>query len=226
MDFLNRSAPQQPASRATTPSGATPVAAAHQPSNDKGGFKNPMNWSQPGWLRVAFVVLLFSAAGLAIAIALWLSNSSRPNENTYVNTAQYQAVFLTNGQVYFGKVNKITKTYVDLQDIYYLNSQQAAGTDTTAEKSTTPSSFSLVKLGCELHGPNDQMLINREQVTFWENLKADRQVAKAITQWQSENPNGQKCEDTAAAGTQQSTNAAAQTQSTTPAATSTTTKKP
>jgi hypothetical protein len=40
------------------------------------------------------------------------------------------------------------------------------------------------------------MIINREQVSFWENLKDDGKVAKAIDQWVSQNPNGQKCDDT------------------------------
>jgi hypothetical protein len=92
-------------------------------------------------------------------------------EVDYVDADRHQAVFLTNGQVYFGKVKTISKQYIDLRGIYYLN----------------------VKLGCELHGPVDQMLVNRDQVTFWENLKDDGQVAKAIDQWVKENPNGQQC---------------------------------
>ena len=222
MDFLNRSNAQAPASRTSTPTPA-PLAAAptpQQPHNDKASFKNPLSWAQPGWLRVIFVVLLFSAVGLAIACVVLVNRGGISNENTYINKKQYQAVFLTNGQVYFGKVSQITKSYIDLQDIYYLNSQQS--TTDTKTTTTTPSSFSLVKLGCELHGPNDQMLINRDQVTFWENLKTDRQVAKAIAQWQQQNPSGQKCQDTAAS-TQQPTDPQPLTQN--PASTQTT-KKP
>ncbi|HET8669104.1 MAG TPA: hypothetical protein VFM05_00340, partial [Candidatus Saccharimonadales bacterium] len=68
-----------------------------------------------------------------------------------------------------------------------------------------PTSFSLVKLGCELHGPLDQMVINREQVTFWENLGTEGKVTKAIEEWRSKNPNGQNCDNT--------TNSAQQSQS-------------
>jgi hypothetical protein len=61
-----------------------------------------------------------------------------------------------------------------------------------------------VKLGCELHAPFDQMVINRDQVTFWENLQDDGQVAKAVATFKKENPNGQKCADTSnSTGTQQ-----------------------
>lgn len=161
--------------------------------------------------------MLFALAGLAIGLAFLPQKTLSRNELSYVNTAQYQAVFLTNGQVYFGKVKDISKTYVDLQDIYYLNSQES--TD-----SKQPTSFTLVKLGCELHGPNDQMIINREQVTFWENLKDDRQVVKKIGEWKQQNSGGLKCQDNATS-TQQSTGSTQSTTTTTPS-TNGTTKKP
>ena len=153
-----------------------------------------MNIHEPRWLRVVFVVLLFSGAILAISITALLYFGRR-SESHFVDQDKYQAVFLTNGQVYFGKVASLSGNYVNLGEIYYLNSQQQPeAKDKTAAAAQT--SFSLVKLGCELHGPSDQMIINREQVSFWENLNADGKVAKAIDQWKTQNPNGQTCTDT------------------------------
>ena len=40
--------------------------------------------------------------------------------------------------------------------------------------------FTLIKLGGELHGPKDQMTINRNQILFIEELKADSKVVTAI----------------------------------------------
>jgi hypothetical protein len=37
------------------------------------------------------------------------------------------------------------------------------------------------------------MVINRDQVQFWENLQADGQVANAVKSFKDQNPNGQKC---------------------------------
>jgi hypothetical protein len=204
MDFLHRSANNQPQTVRSNGGGQT--------SNVSGGdrpTKKPGIEVEPGWLRVVFVVLLFSVTVLAIAIAssFYVGNKK---ESNYVNKDRVQAVFLTNGQVYFGKISEVNAKYVDLQDIYYLNSQQQS---TDAQSQTQPTSFSLVKLGCELHGPADQMLINRDQVSFWENLTTDGKVAKAIDQWKSENPNGQKCDDTTNS-TQQSTGTTEETQST------------
>jgi hypothetical protein len=44
---------------------------------------------------------------------------------------------------------------------------------------------SLVKLGEELHGPEDEMVINNEHIIFTERLKADSQVVSAIAEHKS-----------------------------------------
>lgn len=199
MDFLHRNATNQPQAVRSN-GGAGQGAAATSGGSDK--MKRMMS-NEPRWLKVVFVVLLFSLTVLAIALATLFYFGGK-NEGEFVNKDRVQAVFLTNGQVYFGKVKDVTNQYVDLQDIYYLNSQQQPDTSGTSTTDTQATTFSLVKLGCELHGPIDQMIINREQVSFWENLTDEGKVAKAIEQWRSQNPNGQKCDDTSNS-TQQST---------------------
>ncbi len=103
----------------------------------------------------------------------------------------YQAVFLTNGQVYFGKLQGNGRNEVLLQDVYYLQSAgtvQPASSQTTsanANVNTSPANtntpqYSLVKLGQELHGPTDRMYINRSQVLFTEDLRSNSQVVQAI----------------------------------------------
>jgi hypothetical protein len=190
MEFnsLNRGAAQPAA-----PARAATNGASHTPA---GGHKKNLGWgSSPAWLRAVWVVLLFSATALAVSlIALLYFGGTQ--ESNFVDTKRKQAVFLANGQVYFGEVKSINKDYVDLQGIYYLNVNQQVQPDQKDSKTAAAepkSSISLVKLGCELHGPQDRMLINRDQVTFWENLKSDGQVAKAIDQWVKENPIGQMC---------------------------------
>jgi len=94
-----------------------------------------------------------------------------------IKGSQYQAVFLSDGQIYFGKLTGIGDEYATLEDIYYLQVQQEVQPDTTAQPQTQ---ISLAKLGNELHGPEDEMFINVDQILFWENLKDDGQVAEAI----------------------------------------------
>jgi hypothetical protein len=193
MDFnMNRgsqSAPSRPAASSTSAASANGGGKSSK-SGLKGG---------PAWLRVVWLVLLFSITILVVAIAILLYNGGTKQSN-YVDKDKQQAVFLTNGQVYFGKIKDVNSQYIDLRNIYYLNVNQQVQPDQKDDKnkeaSNAQNSISLVKLGCELHGPADQMIINRDQITFWENLKDDGQVAKAIAQWVEQNPDGQKCATT------------------------------
>lgn len=97
----------------------------------------------------------------------------------------YQAVFLTNNQVYFGKVQNPNSQYVMLSDIYYLQVTQQLQPPTDAQAQ----SLQLVKLGNELHGPTDEMQINRDQVMFIENLKDDSNIVKTIRDFQAQQKN-------------------------------------
>ncbi|HVQ43959.1 MAG TPA: hypothetical protein VMT30_03255 [Candidatus Saccharimonadia bacterium] len=107
-----------------------------------------------------------------------------------VKGKQYQAVFLTNGQVYFCKLTKVDNSYVKCTDIYYLQVQQTVQPkDTSAAAAANNQQVSLAKLGGELHGPEDVMYVSRQQVLFWENLKNDGKVAKAIADYKA---SGQK----------------------------------
>lgn len=98
----------------------------------------------------------------------------------WADFSKYQAVFLSNGQVYFGKVTDANIQTLVLENIYYLRS--AGDLQTSDNSTTTPATdnFSLIKLGNELHGPEDRMSINLSQVLFVEDLKADSKVVEAI----------------------------------------------
>lgn len=101
-----------------------------------------------------------------------------------VKGPQYQALFLTNGQVYFGKLTNVDSTYVKLTQIYYLQVQQTVQPKDNSSAANNQN-VTLAKLGGELHGPEDTMFISRSQVLFWENLKNDGKVAQAITAYKS-----------------------------------------
>ncbi|TSC92842.1 MAG: hypothetical protein CEN89_424 [Candidatus Berkelbacteria bacterium Licking1014_7] len=99
--------------------------------------------------------------------------------NTATSSKTYSAVFLSNGQVYFGVLKNATTQYLELVDIYYLQTanQNVQPKDKEENKETK---LELVKLGKELHGPKDKMMINRDQVLFYEELKDDSQVVQII----------------------------------------------
>lgn len=107
--------------------------------------------------------------------------------------------------------------FVNLKNIYYLT--QATTTGTNGQSQAT-GDYTLVKLGCQqIHYPSDQMLINRDQVTFWENLNKDGKVAKSIEEFVKQNPKGPNCSEVSNQ-TQATSNSTTQ-GSTTPSNTST-----
>lgn len=122
--------------------------------------------------KIVWFVLLVIVIVLGIITFIFKDKFFGSNDISY---AKYQAVFLTNGQVYFGSISKKDNDYVVLKNIYYL--QNNSQTDKT---STETQPFSLVKLGKELHGPEDVMYINRSQVLFYEDLRADSTVVQTI----------------------------------------------
>lgn len=166
------------------------------------------------------IVLLFSATIVALSLIVFFIFGGRGSESEYVKKKQYQAVFLNGGQVYFGKIGKFNDKYITLSDIYYLRVNQAVQPDTT-NKTTNANDISLAKLGSELHGPEDQMMINRSEVQFWENLKDDGQVVKAITAYKQNPTAANQQTNTTNTNTTNTTTNTTNTNTTTP-----TTKKP
>jgi hypothetical protein len=113
----------------------------------------------------------------AISAQLAKSNEKPVQKSIDDELTGYQAVFLSNGQVYFGKLSDYNDRYLDLKDIYYL--QTSSGLQGMSNSSES-SSINLVKLGNELHSPQDEMFLDRGNVLFFENLKSDGQIAAAI----------------------------------------------
>lgn len=94
----------------------------------------------------------------------------------------YQAIFLTNGQVYFGKVTRKSPGETTLRDIYYLQVQQPI--QPPPEGQPPQPQIQLVKLGSELHKPRDEMTINNDHILFVEDIEEEGQVIQAIRRFQ------------------------------------------
>jgi hypothetical protein len=145
----------------------------------------------PGSLIKLFSVAML--AGIAIilcALAIGFGRGHSNGEAKLVDTSKYQAVFLNNGQVYFGNVSTLNDKYIRLSNVYYLT--QASSTSGSSTSGNT--SYSLVKLGCQqIHDPYDAMVINRSEVSFWENIKDDGKVVASINKFKQQNPKGPDC---------------------------------
>jgi len=180
MDFRQS---MQPSGNRPAPA---PAPATQERKEDRASRMSlGMSKNNPKWLNVLSVVLLVGVAILLVGITLVFTRSGNDNESKFVNTSDYQAVFLNNGQVYFGNIQDLNSSYVRMTNIYYLT-----------QGSSNSDNYSLVKLGCQqIHDPLDEMIINRDQVTFWENLNSNGKVVSSIKQFQQQNPNGPNCSE-------------------------------
>lgn len=128
------------------------------------------------WGKKVLVVLL--ALVVVAAILWWLGPLKK-----WTGQETWQAVFLSNGQVYFGHMRPSFGNYVKLTDIYYLQVTQQL--QPPAGREAQPD-IRLVKLGGELHGPQDAMHILRDHILFWEDLKDDSRVVQGIQQFEAQ----------------------------------------
>jgi hypothetical protein len=131
------------------------------------------------WTWIAMLVVIAFLGGAWYYFSESASSDPVTNEVTQeeeaIRSGEYQAVFLDNGQVYFGKLER-TREFYSLTDVFYLQS------GTVVEQSTN---ISLTKLGSEAHGPEDGMLINPEHILFIEDLSDSSKVVQAIQQYKS-----------------------------------------
>ena len=150
----------------------------------------PSGASAMPWVILAVVLLVFVIAGVLFRDRLFPSDSTSTTMEDQASSG-YQAVFLTNGQVYFGKLSGMTASYATLKDIYYLQvttPPTSDGSQLNQQQAAQQQQLSLVKLGEELHGPVDEMKINRDQILFYEDIKEDGRVMTAIREYQKNPP--------------------------------------
>jgi hypothetical protein len=121
-------------------------------------------------ISLGVVVLIILVALIAAAIAR--AGSATDPLASAVNRSEYQAVFLTNGQVFFGRLTVPGGDYYYLRHVYYLSSG-------TATK-TGGSSLTIRKLTNDVHGPQDLVILSRPQVLYVENLNPNGRAAQIL----------------------------------------------
>lgn len=90
---------------------------------------------------------------------------------------EFQAVFLDNGQVFFGKLENPDSAYPVLREVFYIRRQVVeAAKENKDEKKVNNV---LVKRGDELHGP-DLMYLNAKHIVMIEPVAPDSRVAQLI----------------------------------------------
>lgn len=121
------------------------------------------------WLVVlAVLVILWKALVLFGLLPLGGFPATDPDK--------WQAVFLTNSQVYFGHIKGAGRDFVVLDDVYYFQVSQQLQPPASGQQ------INIVKLGNEIHKPEDKMYIPKNQIIFWESMKDDSAVVQVINQ--------------------------------------------
>lgn len=96
-----------------------------------------------------------------------------------IDRTTYQAVFLTGGQLYFGRLEQRGESFYLLSDVYYL----PPAADPLQQQPTQ-----LIKRGNEIDGPQDPMIIPATAVLFMENMRPDSAVMVAIRRFKEGGP--------------------------------------
>jgi hypothetical protein len=124
-----------------------------------------------------YVLLSLLVVVIGLVIYHFVSLYIDQNHREKMGLSYYYAVFLTNNQTYFGKIKGESGDYILLDDVHYL---QAEKKDELSQSSVNSSDIVVIPLGSEIHGPSNQMKINKDHVLFLEVLKKDSQVVKSI----------------------------------------------
>ena len=89
----------------------------------------------------------------------------------------YQAVFLANGQVFFGRLSAAGSDYPRLDDVFYVQTQVSPETKQTTSV--------LIRRGKEWHGPT-YMYLNARSILLIEPVGTDSKVAQLIAEAQKQ----------------------------------------
>jgi hypothetical protein len=119
---------------------------------------------------IALVVLVLIARTQLFRAGI--STLFAPSAGEVIDRSAYQAVFLTNGATYFGKLQPQGDDWFVLTDVYYLQ---------TTDQGTPQ----LIKRGNEAQGPREPLVIARAQVLYIENMRDDSDVVTLIKKFKS-----------------------------------------
>jgi len=121
-------------------------------------------------VTVSRPISMFIMIALAALLAAGCDKPGQAQQGVSFGT-EYQAVFMDNGQTFFGKIENAGTAYPKLSDVFYI--QREVNRETGEVKNI------LVKRGSEWHGP-EYMVINAQHIVVIEPVAANSRVAQLI----------------------------------------------
>ena len=119
------------------------------------------------------LVTVVGAGLVCLVLTLQGCGKSGGGSPAFKIDSEYSAVFLDNGQVFFGKLTETGSDYPLLNDVFYVQTQ--TNPETKEVRSI------LIKRGNEWHGPTS-MRVNSKHIVIIEPVSAESKVAKLITE--------------------------------------------
>jgi hypothetical protein len=121
---------------------------------------------------------IFGMALSAVVLAASLVACGAPGGDLSFKS-EYQAVFMDNGQVYFGRLEKGGSPHPLLKEVYYIGRQ--------ASQDGKEVQNILLKRGNEWHGP-DSMYLTSSHVVMIEPVSPTSRVAELIKELKAKEP--------------------------------------
>lgn len=115
---------------------------------------------------------------LCLSICAIMTACGKTGENLTFST-EYQAVFMDNGQVFFGKLEKAGLDHPLLKEVYYIGTQPSPDGKGVANI--------LLKRGNEWHGP-ESMYITKNHIVMIEPVSPTSRVAELIKELKAKQP--------------------------------------
>ncbi|PWB38512.1 MAG: hypothetical protein C3F02_04115 [Parcubacteria group bacterium] len=102
-------------------------------------------------------------------------------KSSSVNSTQFKAVYLDNGQIYYAKVAKEDNLNIYLDDVYYVETREQTVTSTVSGQEVQQVSVPvLIKRTDAPYKPEGYLQINRQKVVAIEGLNSDSLILKEI----------------------------------------------
>ncbi len=114
-----------------------------------------------------FIIITILLVAVFVAFGIWLGTYlSQPSQT---GPSEYSAVYLSTGDIYYGKLNwfpwpRLTNVWILQRNIGQNNQVQ----------------LGLGQFTNAFWGPMDEVYLNPKQIVFWARLRSDSQVVKAI----------------------------------------------
>ena len=129
-------------------------------------IKKDMIISGSGFQRVLYLITI-------LTLIFFVHGCGKSDQKIKIDT-EYKAVFLDNGQVFFGMIEETGPSYLMLKDVFYVQSQVVQ-----QDKDKKEVRNILVKRGSEWHGP-DLMYVTTRHVVVIEPVSPSSRVAQLI----------------------------------------------